>query len=100
MNCRYQGRADQCFPVKQTAADFNGDMTARTPQLQIQNPQVYSLLDGVQPYNNEFVADFNKIHNANKHDHLVEQVRQSVKAVEIRPVAGGKSHSCSLIWRC
>ncbi|MGB3667089.1 MAG: hypothetical protein WA963_09030, partial [Bermanella sp.] len=56
-------------------------------------PDVYSILESVQPYNDSWLTKFNKLNNNNKHQDLVEQTRTEHRQVNVSAKSGGGSVS-------
>ena len=49
---------------------------------------MYQLLHSVQPFSNDYMGDFNAIHNESKHNMLVEQVRKEIHRVKVTSPSG------------
>jgi len=61
------------------------------PSLQGTSKVVYDYLESVQPYQDPWLGQFNKLNNHNKHQDLVEQTRTEAKQVTVS--RGGDSVS-------
>ena len=80
------------FPITDSGASFKQRMIDSYPNLQTNCPDLYLLLESVQPYlksENKWLGQFNKINNENKHSDLVEQVRTETKRVSVTSPNGG-----------
>lgn len=80
------------FPITDSGTSFKQRMIDSYPDLQTNCPDLYLLLESVQPYfksENKWLSQFNKINNENKHLDLVEQVRTETKQVNVISPSGG-----------
>lgn len=64
------------FPVTSSKSDFESRINKDLPNLINLSPEVYQLLEQIQPYNDPWLGKFNKLNNDNKHQDLVEQINQ------------------------
>jgi len=79
------------FPIRKTAPEFDKAIAADDPDLQTNAPRIYNLLESIQPYNDPWLGDFNKLNNHNKHQDLVEQTRTEEKRVTVSRDGGAVS---------
>lgn len=80
------------FPITDNDSSFKQRMIDSYPNLQTNCPDIYVLLESVQPYlksENKWLSQFNKINNENKHSDLVEQVRTETNQVNVTSPNGG-----------
>lgn len=80
------------FPITDSDTSFKQRMIDSYPDLQKNCPDLYLLLESLQPYlksENKLLNQFNKINNENKHSDLVEQVRTETKRVNVTSPNGG-----------
>ncbi len=63
------------FQIRPSAPKFGQAVAKNYPGLQAASKVVYDLLDGVQPYKDPWLGQFNKLNNHNKHQALTEQTR-------------------------
>jgi hypothetical protein len=56
-------------------------------------PDVYSAIEKVQPYNDNWLGQFNSLNNNNKHEDLVEQTRTESRQVTVESRTGKGSLS-------
>lgn len=80
------------FPITDSDASFKQRMIDFYPDLRINCPDLYSLLESIQPYlknENKWLTQFNKINNKNKHLDLVEQIRTETQRVGVTSPNGG-----------
>jgi hypothetical protein len=77
------------FPVTSTKSDFESRVNKYFPNLINLCPEVYQLLDQIQPYNDPWLGKFNKLNNDNKHQDLVEQIKSTERRVDVRDASGG-----------
>lgn len=71
------------FPIRPSANEFKQAVSKDFPQLDITAPSLYACLEAVQPYNDAWLGQFNKLNNHNKHQDLVEQTRTESKQVTV-----------------
>ncbi len=79
------------FPIRQNQADFQGFLKKSYPGLDINNSKLCAYLESIQIYknpNNEWLSQFNKLNNDNKHDDLVEQTRKEARQIEVSRSGG------------
>lgn len=79
------------FPIRPSAPEFGQAVAKDYPGLQTTSRAVYDLLDGVQPYKDPWLGQFNKLNNHNKHQDLAEQTRTETRRVTVS--RGGSSVS-------
>lgn len=79
------------FPIRTTAHEFNLAVSKDYPGLAGTSKTVYDLLDSVQPYQNPWLGQFNKLNNHNKHQDLVEQTRTEARHVTVSRGGGSVS---------
>lgn len=79
------------FPIRSTAPEFSLAVSKDYPGLQGAAKNVYDLLDSVQPYQDPWLAQFNKLNNHNKHQDLVEQTRTESRHVTVSRGGGSVS---------
>lgn len=88
------GPADRLyFPIRHTAAEFQQAIKHDYSGLEQSAPEVFSIIENVQPYNDGWIGKFNRLNNDNKHEDLVEQSRTETKRVTVSSKAGGGSVS-------
>jgi hypothetical protein len=81
------------FPIRSTRQEFDLVINKDFSGLQTSNLDVYSILESVQPYNDKWLGQFNRLNNNNKHQDLEEQTRSEVKEVKVSSLKGGSSVS-------
>ncbi len=79
------------FPIRQTAQEFASAINNDYPDLSSNSQPVVDVLDGVQPYRDPWLGDFNKLNNHNKHQDLVEQTRTESRRVTVSRGQGSVS---------
>ncbi|MGJ0515964.1 MAG: hypothetical protein ACR65O_09505 [Methylomicrobium sp.] len=79
------------FPIRTTDHEFSLAVSKDYPGLQRVSKAVYDLLDSVQPYQDPWLGQFNKLNNHNKHQDLVEQTRTEAKHVTVSRGGGSVS---------
>ena len=77
------------FPIRQTKREFDIAVDKDFPTLQAMHSEVYNILDSIQPYNDKWLAQFNRLTNDNKHQDLVEQSRTESKRVTVSSKTDG-----------
>ena len=91
-HCAAAKRPDRLyFPIRTTAHEFSLAVSKDYPGLAGTSKTVYDLLDSVQPYQDPWLGQFNKLNNHNKHQDLVEQTRTEARHVTVS--CGGGSVS-------
>jgi len=82
------------FPYGKTKADFDGAVTKNLPDLSSLSPNVYGILESIQPFNAgiTWLVDLCSTVNTNKHDSLSPQERSERKAYTV----GSKDGSASI----
>lgn len=79
------------FPIRATAPEFSQAMLKDYPSLQTTAKAVYDLFESVQPYQDPWLGQFNKLNNHNKHQDLVEQTRTEARHVTVSRDGGSVS---------
>jgi hypothetical protein len=79
------------FPIRAVAGDFSRAITKDYPNLQASARTVFDILEAVQPYRDQWLGQFNKLNNHNKHQDLVEQTRVERKQVTVSRGGGSVS---------
>lgn len=81
------------FPIRHTANEFQQAISRDYSGLDQSAPDVYTIIEQVQPYNDAWLGKFNRLNNNNKHEDLVEQTRTETKRVTVSSKGGGGSVS-------
>ena len=81
------------FPIKQSRKEFDIGINKDFVDLNTSFPDVYTILENVQPYNDPWLTKFNKLNNNNKHQDLVEQTRTEQRRVTVSSKSGNGSVS-------
>jgi len=81
------------FPIRHTPNEFNQAITRDFMGLDHSAPDIYSIIENAQPYNDPWLGEFNRLNNDNKHEDLVEQKRTETKQVTVASKKGGGSVS-------
>lgn len=71
------------FPIRQTAKEFGAAITTDFPDLESVSPASHQIIEAIQPYNDPWLGQFNKLNNHNKHQDLVEQTRTEQRQVTV-----------------
>lgn len=71
--------------------EFDQVVNRDFPNLQTTNPEVYNILESVQPYHDNWLGEFNKLNNNNKHQDLEEQSRTESRQVTVSSSGGSIS---------
>ena len=71
------------FPIRSSKIEFKSLMKKSYADLDTNNQALYSYLETVQPYNNQWISNFNKLNNNNKHQELAEQTRTESRRVTV-----------------
>ena len=79
------------FPIRWSRKDFDQVVKKDFPSLHDKNPDIYKILERVQPYNNDWLSKFNKLNNNNKHKDLVEQTKTISRQVTVSSDQGSVS---------
>jgi len=82
------------FPVLPTASDFSARASDWFPGLATSQPTIWALLESIQPYQpgQEWLGQFNRLNNENKHKDLVPQTRvETPRVVVTMPALGSMS---------
>ncbi len=79
------------FPIRQTGKEFGVAIASDFPGLASASPATHQILEAVQPYNNPWLGQFNKLNNHNKHQDLVEQTRTEQRQVTVSRGGGSVS---------
>lgn len=82
------------FPIRSTRSDLEQVVARDFRGLAQKSPDVYNILEGVQPYNDDWLGKLNRLNNNNKHEDLVEQTRTETKLVTV----ASKSGRGSVTW--
>lgn len=80
------------FPILPDTMQFESKMREWFPRLDSIAPELWSYLESIQPYQGaeaEWLGQFNRLNNENKHSSLVEQTRIEVE--RIKASSGGGS---------
>lgn len=78
------------FPIRQSKKEFTHAIIKDFPNLQASNPDIYNILESIQPYHNDWLGKFNRLNNNNKHQDLEEQIRTESRQVTVSsPKKGG-----------
>ncbi len=85
------------FPYGQNEQVFNKLINTYLPDLKIVRPDIYSLIEDIQPHvcGNTWLYDLCRIVNHNKHDSLSPQTPTSRKTYSVGPTGKGKAISAS-----
>jgi hypothetical protein len=80
------------FPILPDRQQFEAQVDKWFPDLRAAAPDVWASLEGVQPYQIDFdwIAQFNRVNNDNKHKQLVEQTRAERHEVRVTTQGGGR----------
>jgi len=90
--CTQTEKSDRLyFPIRFTAMGFKQAIIKDFPGLEQSASDVCAALEKVQPYNDPWLGQFNKLNNHNKHQDLVEQARTELRQVTVS--RGGSSVS-------
>lgn len=81
------------FPIRHTAFEFQQAISRNYSGLDQTAPNVYTIIEQVQPYNDPWLGKFNRLNNDNKHEDLVEQTRTESRRVTVSSKSGGGSVS-------
>lgn len=71
------------FPVRQTKKEFDNTIATDFPDLQKIKPEIYNILESIQPYCDNWLGNFNRLNNNNKHQDLQEQTRTESRFVNV-----------------
>lgn len=77
------------FPIRQSLSEFEKVMTKDYPGVKEKSPEVFTILEKAQPYNDSWLGQFNALNNNNKHQDLVEQTRIESRRVSVTSPTGG-----------
>lgn len=81
------------FPISQNRKNFDKNISINFPDLEIKFPDVYKILESIQPYHDDWLSKFNKLNNNNKHQNLVEQKRSEFKRTTVTDRSSGRGVS-------
>ena len=81
------------FPIRHTATEFQQAIARNYSGLDHSAPEIFNIIEKVQPYNDDWLGKFNRLNNDNKHEDLVEQKRTETKRVTVSSKGGGGSVS-------
>jgi len=79
------------FPIRQSAAEFQQALAKDFPGLAASAPSVAAAIEAVQPYNDPWLGNFNRLNSLNKHQNLVEQTRTEARQVTVSRGGGSVS---------
>ena len=88
------------FPIRADQASFENEMRKAYPNLIADNKIIYDVLASVQPFQrpeNNWLLNFNKLNNENKHEQLVAQKRMETKRVNVQFNNGSVSWNPSAV---
>ncbi|MCH7650514.1 MAG: hypothetical protein IIA63_05050 [Nitrospinae bacterium] len=78
------------FPIRQSKEEFDQAIDSDFRDLPSLQCDVCDLLEGIQPYNDDWLGKFNKLNNNNKHQDLEEQTKTEARHVKVTsPQSGG-----------
>ncbi len=80
------------FPILPTRKEFEARMEQWFPGLRSSKPDLWDYMESLQPYQDkqEWLGNFNRVNNENKHGNLVEQTRKEAPRVTVKTAAGAK----------
>lgn len=81
------------FPIRHTATEFQQVVFRDFPSLDKLAPNIYAVIEKLQPYNDPWLGNFNRLNNNNKHEDLVEQSRTETRRITVLSKNGGGSVS-------
>lgn len=81
------------FPIRPSRNEFDQAINNDFPNLPSLQSKVHNLLEGMQPYNDDWLGKFNILNNNNKHQDLEEQTRNESRHVKVSSPQGGGSVS-------
>ncbi|MBU1397629.1 MAG: hypothetical protein KKE00_12215, partial [Proteobacteria bacterium] len=81
------------FPIRHTPNEFQQAISRDYSGLDQSAPNLYTIIEQVQPYNDPWLGKFNRLNNDNKHEDLVEQTRTEYRRVTVSSKSGGGSVS-------
>ena len=87
-----QGSKIFYFPILSDLASFEKRMDEWFPGLKNGNPNLYSYLLSIQPFQGQeqvWLKQFNDVNNENKHADLIEQTREEQERVDVNHIQGG-----------
>lgn len=71
------------FPIRYTKIEFDKAISNDFCDLNKICPDVYQCMEKIQPYNDNWLGQFNSLNNNNKHYDLVEQTRTESRQVTV-----------------
>ena len=73
------------FPILGGKSDFDSQVKRWYPGLETKVPDLWSYLESIQPYHEEYqwLGIFNRVNNENKHGNLVAQTRTETEQVRV-----------------
>ena len=79
------------FPILPSRQLFEARVEGWFPRLRTNAPDLWDYLESLQPYHdgNEWLDQFNRVNNENKHGSLVEQTRTETPRVTVETQGGG-----------
>jgi len=91
-HCASSKKSDRLyFPIRATPKEFIQTVAKDYPGLATTATTVYRILDALQPYQDTWLGQFNKLNNHNKHQDLVEQTRTESRRVTVSRGSGSVS---------
>lgn len=87
------GRKDRFyFPILPDESQFTARVDEWFPGLRDRLPELFDFLRSVQPFTEatQWIGQFNRVNNENKHGDLVEQTRVETERIEVASPGGGK----------
>jgi len=83
------------FPYSKEASAFPSSIGSSLPNLSSLSPNIYSLIEAIQPFRcgDSWLYDFCKVLNENKHERLVPQERVETQQYEVKGQHGSVSIS-------
>jgi len=77
------------FPITDNRTSFERTMSRSYPDLDSKCQNLWKYLESIQPYNDHnWLSDFNRLNNENKHGSLVEQTRREVRQTKVTGKGG------------
>lgn len=80
------------FPIRYSPKEFTQAISSDFPNLEKTSPRVLDILEGVQPYNDPWLGQFNKLNNHNKHQDLAGQNKVINRQTKV------SREGCSVSW--
>ena len=76
------------FPISQNKKNFDKRISNDFPTLEVNFADIYKIMESIQPYHDDWLTKFNKLNNSNKHQNLVEQIRNESKRTTVTNKSG------------